>query len=204
MFYYLLPNLEQDNLFNSTTDPVNNASNPALPGPNQNSVHSQPIKAYLCASEAVASDGYWPGRNDWAIGHYGFNYMVFGSPATNGAATWARKMTVATIPDGTTNTVLYAERAPIFNDGTANLWCHGGWNWQYMPMFGYNGNYSLFQKGTKSNTATPGGTASPHTNVMNVGLGDASVKGISGSMSQGTWQLAIIPDDGTPLPSDWN
>jgi len=202
LFYFLLPFLEQDMLFNTTNDPVNTASSPPLPGPNQNYVRAQPVKAYLCPSATNASDGVWPGRTDWAIGHYGFNYMVFGGPATTNS--WDRGLSPGRIQDGTSNTVLYAERAPIFNDGTANLWCHGGWNWQYMPMFGYNGNYNKFQERPSQAQALPGYTQSPHGNSMNVTLGDGSVRTVSSSMNQLTWQYAILPDDGnTPMPSDW-
>jgi prepilin-type N-terminal cleavage/methylation domain-containing protein len=200
-FYFLLPFLEQDALYNSTTDPVNVASTPTLPTPQQNYVRARPVTAFLCPSAYLASDGIWPGRTDWAIGHYGFNYMVFGGPATTNA--WARGASVATIADGTSNTVLFAERSGIFSDGTANLWCHGGWNWQYMPMFGYNGNYNVFQQKPTQSAATPGYTASPHTSVMIIGMGDGSVRGLSSGVSQLTWQYAILPDDGNPMPSDW-
>jgi prepilin-type N-terminal cleavage/methylation domain-containing protein len=203
LFYYLLPYIEQDAMFNSTTDPVNTASNPGLPGPNQNYVRSQPVKAYLCPSASLAGDGYWPGRNDWAIGHYGFNYMVFGYPGVNNTAVWSRNLNVGNIADGTTNTVFFAERAGLFYDGTANLWCHGGWNAQYMPMFGYGGYYNVFQQRPTQAQALPYYTASPHSGVMIIGLGDGSVRGVSSSINQLTWQYAIIPDDGNPMPSDW-
>ena len=64
----LLPYIEQDSLYNSTTNPVDTASSPVLPGPNQNFVRAQPVKTYLCPSASIASDGYWPARTDWASG----------------------------------------------------------------------------------------------------------------------------------------
>jgi prepilin-type N-terminal cleavage/methylation domain-containing protein len=203
LFYFLLPYLEQDNLYNSTTDPVNVPCSPGLVSPPDNYVRARPIKAFLCPSANLGSDGTWSGRTDWAIGHYGFNYMVFGSPAVSGDGVWDRGLRINTIQDGTTNTVLFAERAGLFSDGTANLWCHGGWNWQYMPMFGYGGNYNTFQQAPNQTTALPGYTASPHSTVMNIGLGDGSVRGLSSGVSQLTWQFAIIPDDGNAMPNDW-
>jgi len=201
LFFYILPYIEQDALYNSTTDPVNAASSPALPGPQDNYVRSRPVSTYLCPSGSIASDGRWPGRTDWAIGHFGFNYMVFGGPATTG--NWDSGLSVNRIQDGTTNTVFFAERSGIFSDGTANLWCHGGWNWAYMPMFGYNGNYNVFQQRPTQAASTPGYTQSPHGNVMNIGLADGSVRGLSSSVSQITWQYAILPSDGNPMPSNW-
>jgi prepilin-type N-terminal cleavage/methylation domain-containing protein/prepilin-type processing-associated H-X9-DG protein len=46
--------------------------------------------------------------------------------------------------------------------------------------------------------------ASPHTGGMNVALGDGSVRFLASSISGTTWWLAITPNDGIPLPSDWN
>jgi hypothetical protein len=129
--------------------------------------------------------------------------MVFGSPATSGAATWDRGYTLATIPDGASNTLFFTERAGQFNDGTANLWCHGGWNAAYMPMFGYGGNYNKFQLQPFPGGALPYGAATPHSSGILAALGDGSVRNVAPSVSQATWQNAILPDDGQVLGSDW-
>jgi len=42
-----------------------------------------------------------------------------------------------------------------------------------------------------------------HT-VCLVCMCDGSVKAVSGSVTQTTWQSAILPSDGNPLGSDWN
>jgi prepilin-type N-terminal cleavage/methylation domain-containing protein len=42
-----------------------------------------------------------------------------------------------------------------------------------------------------------------HTGVVQVAMGDGSVRGVSGSVSQNTWQLAITPADNLPLGADW-
>ena len=199
-FIALLPYLEQDSLYNTTTDAVNGACSPALPGPQQNFIRARVVKAFLCPSQTLGANGTEHGI-DWAIGHYGFNYMVFGGPATTN--TWDRGLTIPRLTDGTTNTVFFAERSGKFSDNTSNLWGHGGWNWQWMPMFGYNGNYNVFQPKPTQAQSTPGYCQSPHTGVMNIGMGDASVRGISSSMQQLTWQYAIIPDDGNVMPGDW-
>jgi len=125
LFYFLLPYLEQGNLFNSTNDPVNTASSPALPGGQQNGVRAQSVSR-SSARPPSSRRRLLAGTQRLAIGHYGFNYMVYGSPATSGAGVWDRGLTLVTVQDGTTNTVFFAERAGIFGDGTANLWCHGG------------------------------------------------------------------------------
>jgi prepilin-type N-terminal cleavage/methylation domain-containing protein len=128
-FFYLLPFLELGNIYDTTTNPVDVASSPALPSPPDNYVRARPIPAFVCPSAYIAPTGAWPGRNDWAIGHYAFNYMVFGGPATNTGndqnhAGWNRKASMASMTDGTSNVVIFAERNGIMSDGTANLWCH--------------------------------------------------------------------------------
>ena len=203
LFCFLLPYIEQGPLADSAADPINNACNPSLPGPQQNFVRARVVTAYLCPSTTVGANGTEHGA-DWAIGHYGWNHMVFGYPATSGGGTWNRGLSIAQLSDGSSNVVLFAERSGQFSSGNNNLWAHGGWNSDWMPMFGYNGNYTVFQQRPTRAQASRDGTASWHTGVMNVALGDASVRGVSASVSQPTWQQAIIPDDGTPLGSDWN
>jgi prepilin-type processing-associated H-X9-DG protein len=49
-----------------------------------------------------------------------------------------------------------------------------------------------------------GGIASsPHTGGINVGLGDGSVRFVSGSISTTTWWSALTPAGGEVLGSDW-
>jgi len=207
-FFYLLPYLEQDTLYNSTTNPTDTASTTTLPRAN-NFVRAQFVKAFICPSAYIATDGSWNGNPDWAIGHYGLNFMVFGGPGTNTGndannGNYNRNASVgSSFTDGTSNTVMFAERMGIFNSGHANLWCHGGWNTDYMPMFAYNGNYNVFQQKPIQSAADRFLAASPHGSVMNVSLGDASVKAVRSSISQPTWQNAILMDDGLVLGSDW-
>jgi prepilin-type N-terminal cleavage/methylation domain-containing protein/prepilin-type processing-associated H-X9-DG protein len=60
---------------------------------------------------------------------------------------------------------------------------------QVQPHFYQNCNSYLFN--------------SPHTQGMNVALGDGSVRFLAQSISALTWGYAIDPQDGHPLPNDW-
>jgi hypothetical protein len=42
-----------------------------------------------------------------------------------------------------------------------------------------------------------------HTAVIMAGLGDGSVRAVSQGTSSTTWFLALVPNDGLPMPSDW-
>jgi prepilin-type N-terminal cleavage/methylation domain-containing protein len=48
-----------------------------------------------------------------------------------------------------------------------------------------------------------GRASTGHTAGMNVGLGDGSVRFLSASISPTTWWIAVVPNDGLTLPSDW-
>jgi hypothetical protein len=50
---------------------------------------------------------------------------------------------------------------------------------------------------------TYGNASSGHTAALQAGLGDGSVRTITQGMSQYTYNLALIPNDGLPMPSDW-
>jgi prepilin-type N-terminal cleavage/methylation domain-containing protein len=63
---------------------------------------------------------------------------------------------------------------------------------------------SMFQiRPTPFNSACDYSRASTAHETIQAGLGDGSVRACSASMNPTTWLLALIPDDGAPLPSDW-
>jgi len=207
-FYYLLPFVEQAPLYNSTNDPWGVACNPALPSPPDNYVRARPVAILLCPSEAYNPSGTWQtaNRTDWAVGHYGTNYLAFGGPSASyiGQYLMDRKSRLgSTFIDGTSNTLMFAERLSTFSSGSANLWCHGGWNTNYMATFGWNGNYGLFQSQPTAATADMTLAHGLHSGGIVVSMADASCRFVAAGLSQTTWQQAIIPDDGTPLGSDW-
>jgi prepilin-type N-terminal cleavage/methylation domain-containing protein len=45
--------------------------------------------------------------------------------------------------------------------------------------------------------------SSPHTAGMNVGLGDGSVRFLTNGISNATWWIAVVPNDGLLLGPDW-
>jgi hypothetical protein len=129
-------------------------------------------------------------------------------------------------PDGTSNTVIFAEKLSgcgMSNPGYGGtLWA--GWVapvWTVAPFFaipGYGGDYA--DKGTLpgglpavylwQQNPTPWATncnvylaSSPHAAGMNVGLADGSCRFVAQGLSQLTWSLAVNNMDGLPMGSDW-
>lgn len=60
-----------------------------------------------------------------------------------------------------------------------------------------------FQIQAPPGQCNPSLIVSPHTAIMLVVLGDGSVRPVSSGITSTTWLSACIPDDGTPLGSDW-
>ncbi|HJZ57311.1 MAG TPA: DUF1559 domain-containing protein [Gemmataceae bacterium] len=147
-FFHLLPHVEQGDLYRSAWGPVTfpaPAGTTAVYYPGNNGVYSQPVRIFLCPSDpsvgpegTVLIDGYTFGASSYAP-----NGLVSGvgppSPGPQGRTTFAAIM------DGTSNTILHAEKyarcsntslPPAFQDGgTAWAYCTSlVFPWQPPPM----------------------------------------------------------------------
>jgi prepilin-type N-terminal cleavage/methylation domain-containing protein len=146
-FFHLLPFIEQDNLYRSALGsvpfPLPDGPTVVL-SPGNNNVYSQPVKTFLCPSDpSVGPDGVVT-INGFPFGasSYAPNAMVI---SDRFAMTPQGKTRIDTdIPDGTSNTILHAEKyarctntimAPQFQDG-GTAWAYSGapFAWQPPPM----------------------------------------------------------------------
>jgi len=195
LFFYLLPFIEQQNIYN-ISQPFGYNSWAT------NNVYDQTIKTYLCPSDATNQPvQMWGGG--WACGNYVMNYQVF-APNNNPAA---NAIIPATFPDGTANTIIFAEKHGRCQ-GYGNLWAHGSWDYHWFPVFqstptGSYGPSAMFQVTPTQAQCQYLLASSSHTAGMNVGLGDGSVRFISQGLSPTTWWYACSPNDGMVLGSDW-
>jgi prepilin-type N-terminal cleavage/methylation domain-containing protein len=205
VFYWLLPFIEQDNLYKLHQNPSYawRLGNEVDPGP----IVSATVKTYLCPSDAKNQPvQMWSGG--WAGGNYVANYQVFGNPPNWDGGGVAR--IPATFSDGTSNTIIFAEK--LFrcsgSDGNefTSLWGHGSWDYNWFPVFQTwisNGPGAMFQVQPRPMQCDHFRPSSGHTNGMNVGLGDGSVRFLSASISGNTWWFACTPSGGETLGSDW-
>jgi prepilin-type N-terminal cleavage/methylation domain-containing protein len=218
-FFYLLPFIEQGNIYNLAPD-----SNSPL-------VQAQVIKEFLCPSDpsVINASTYSPNacgqmqsltlqRDGYAACNYAANVEVFEPRGP--------KSLLTSMPDGLSQTVMFAERyrncSPSSGGCTLPAWAfntitNGGDAWA-SPTFGaqndgigqmndggalYNNNGVGFQAGPSVQQCNWYVTQGGHTNNMLTGLGDGSVRSVSSGVSVGTWTNACIPNDGNPLGLDW-
>jgi prepilin-type N-terminal cleavage/methylation domain-containing protein/prepilin-type processing-associated H-X9-DG protein len=180
------------------------------------------IPVFLCPTESSSPGGICAtsnqGGNLWAISNYGLNFLAFGNGETGSPEAGN---TFALFADGLSNTVFFAEEFGTCGtdpNGDVNgpgifgsLWNDSNRPWR--PGFcagsskdGVGGWAScpLFQvQPLASRNCDYTRAASPHPGGINVGMGDGSVRFISGNVNPTTWANACDPRDGNPPGSDW-
>lgn len=211
VFYHLLPYLEQGALYTGSNKKMDNAVN----GKN---AYSYVLQAFRCPSDPSPAAGTGLGNPagpdaTHAVSNYAANFQVFGNPATGSPEGAAR--IPETFSDGTSNVVLFGERYGQYGSGNtgggplASLWANSEARWaptmcSSHGTVGY-GACPIFQANpvVASATNNTGGGQAFHTGVMNVCLGDASVRSVTSAVSALTWRYACDPRDGNVLGSDW-
>jgi prepilin-type N-terminal cleavage/methylation domain-containing protein len=218
---WLLPFVEQQGLYNavmtqwtatkSLTTPINySTKSPTI------------IKVYQCPSDttmkaAQAVGGDTPGS---PISYGGNNQGVFGTATTKPGTTTitATNQNGGTyiprdIPDGMSNTIFWIEKMAYCGSGVlgGSRWSPSGTGtWE--PILGTTkqlpGSRSPGLQLIQFNVSNYQNChywwpSSGHTGAIIAGLGDGSVRILSQGMSQNTFNIAMIPNDGLPLPSDW-
>jgi prepilin-type N-terminal cleavage/methylation domain-containing protein len=196
--YFLLPFLEQQNVYNATA--------------NFSYTSGAVIKTYLNPADPSAPPTGLHDGNRGATS-YASNYYVFGF-ANGGQASIP-----TTFQDGTSNTIVFFGRYATCQtnqwiwgeDGTISLvptWPNpnlGGYpaTVPAAPMLGAMGPIPLPQIAPNTANCDPTLLQSPYTGGIQVGMGDGSVRIVSSGVSQYSWQLAITPNDGAVFDSTW-
>ncbi|HEX4590010.1 MAG TPA: DUF1559 domain-containing protein [Gemmataceae bacterium] len=235
-FFHLLPYLEQGNLYTAATatganplgeDPGSGRSysSSAAGVDTPDFVGARPLACFICPSDPSLPGGPYTdvvtGRL-WGASSYAGNFLVFGAvnssfhpTSDDGAARLA-----ASFPDGTANTILYAERYAVCEMNSTSLKRACLWDWwqkswpnagnDYRPTIGFEttandniGPASIFQVRPEAGACDPSRAATPHVGGMVVALADGSVRTLAPSMSGTTWWAACTPSGGDSLGTDW-
>jgi hypothetical protein len=215
------------------------------------------VKVFTCPSDpSVDSTGVVhldssvesnPKYQTWGACSYALNTQVFAKCYTGvvpndkgyeyGSYMWkddainapdAKARLSSSFPDGTSNTILFAEKyARCRLDGFDPKYFDGGTLWAYWNAFTlpepffrnffpgfmidyfdpngigqFNSKFQI-QPNPFLGNCNPNKASTGHSAVINVGLADGSVRTLSGSISTKTWWRASTPSDGFVLDSDW-
>jgi prepilin-type N-terminal cleavage/methylation domain-containing protein len=229
--YHLLPYIEQDNLYKQFAQNNNVPPNTVFVvwsnGPLFNGA-TKFVKTYQCPSDPSCPVSGIDPRTGWGCGTYAANTLVFCNVNTSYQQTdwWGSARIPATFQDGTSLTILFAEKyaqcngsagnggnltfypwnpwAPaVFSNQYANRW--GGWNGAPLPNPSVAAPGCIFQvQPTPFTTNCDVSRAStPHPGGMMVAMGDASIRSLAGSISVQTYWYAATPAGAEVMPSDW-
>jgi prepilin-type N-terminal cleavage/methylation domain-containing protein len=215
IFAFLLPYVEQNNVFKAMT-----------PSGYAGGQYMRVIPVYICPSDPSIRAGMNTttngGANNWGASCYGANNYVFGNPTNASMPTRGYISIPAAVPDGLSNTIFFAEMFGTCGNGSAlnssstwgSLWADSNTVWRPGYNLGPNKTGSGLQNYPPSKmfqvqpmpyftACLPDRPQSAHTGGINVGLGDGSVRFVRQGISQTTWDRANNPIDGLTLGGDW-
>ena len=214
IFFWLLPFIEQDNVFRLGSNPGGGTPPNVRSQPdafiwdftNNRTPAAQIINTYLCPSDSTTEPPpTW--TNGWVVGCYAVNFAAF-DPQNTGVTNRRLKLQ-ANFRDGTSMTIAIGEKQARCG-GSGTLWAHGSWNPAWEPRFNSSALFgsatgidSRFQVQPTDAQCNPVRAQSPHTGGMNAGLWDGSVRFISANISQQTWWWACTPNGGETLGNNW-
>jgi prepilin-type N-terminal cleavage/methylation domain-containing protein len=206
VFYFMMPFIEQDNAYKAM------AANH-----NDSWWCFTPVKTYVSPADPTTKPGglidtgspryassYAP--NEWAFGSNG-------KGTTNLSSNTAAQASIPrTIPDGTSNTIAFAEK--YAECGPANscadfYFGETGGACNRLGGSGGNGSipgfYSLNPSQIRPDplTCNPCMLQGAYSGATQVGLFDGSVRVVNSTVTPLTWQNAVLPNDGNSLGSDW-
>jgi prepilin-type N-terminal cleavage/methylation domain-containing protein len=214
---FILPFIEQQNMYNAMLATMKANKDPDAVWHVASALEIG-MKIYACPSDPSFTIQSYP-----LDASYACNALVFGQSAVGVAgdtATFNRGAGYAggarfpaSLPDGTSNTILWIEKIGECHTTSSNssgtTWAnttldnsHLGavawWSPQYTPPNAY---FQIAASDPKCITYRNASTG--HIGVIQAGMGDGSVKMISQGTSAITYGLALIPNDGLPLGADW-
>jgi len=207
LFAFLLPYLERDDVYKQL----------AITG-YAGGQYFQVLNVLRCPVDPSSTDGKssttYGGANNWGISNFAANNYVFGNPSDGNTI---GRTKLAHVFDGLSFTVFFSEvYGTCGNSGNTgylwgSLWADANSIWRPGYNLGPDKNgvvgfppAPMFQvRPSFTNNCDPTRPQSGHPFGIQVALGDGSVRFLSSSVSDLTWQLVNNPRDGLMPGSDW-
>jgi prepilin-type N-terminal cleavage/methylation domain-containing protein/prepilin-type processing-associated H-X9-DG protein len=212
--YLLLPDMEQGNMYAKASDPAAEVRHLNVP------MGQCPSDSTWREGRAVIS-----GNGDYGtIFNYAANFQVLGVPSFGDATgNMAGRTKILDIQDGTSSTVLLAERYSQCGENmmqqtslqTPMIWWYGQGTWFVSPIFAYGNASGTMGYLTYSYTSNTRGKVGPaamfqvrpnpcdaslaqmiHPGGLNVCLADGSVRLLSSSISPQMYWALLTPSGG--------
>jgi type II secretory pathway pseudopilin PulG len=178
LFFYLLPYIEQNNIYQQAEGNVW-----------KNGTYRTVIPTFLNPKDRSA-----PPENrfkGWlATTSYAANWMVFKLGGTG----------LRNITDGTSNTIMISERYQVCGD-TPCAWGYSSL-YPWAPLFAYYSK-AKFQANPSQDDCDPALAQATDPTGIQVVLCDGSAHLVGNRISPQTWSYACDPADGNPLADDW-
>ena len=241
VFVNLLPYLEQQALYQKCYEYVltgggedYNCYQQLMTGTRNGRVRTAVVKTFICPSDATINSGFISYQGDWAAASYAPNAKVFGevNTKTTHAGGWGggyeqlSPYTLASLPDGTSNVIGFAEhvggctntsagggtgsiRSPVEVGNRGLLWMMPLWPWSnrdWAPHFTTlnGGNWDQPpQVGISNPKDCDNQGASTSHSAAKALMMDGGVRDINANITRVTFNRALIPNDGLPLGTDW-
>jgi prepilin-type N-terminal cleavage/methylation domain-containing protein len=235
-FFFLLPFIEQNNFFQATYGQYTNKAGLTynLYWVYNNSYYEQGMKTYINPIDpsnnpiGVATAAQTPDFPGYGIGSYAFNGQVFcavnlstgemldwsllGAWGGN-SPTFYRARIPASFADGTSNTLLYAEKYAVCDLG-GTIWARldddspAYPQYAYMPAFatltyGPSSKFQVAPTPYTSSVCDPTRAQASTVAGLQVCMGDGSVRMLSSGVSPTTWWSLCTPAGGEVIGSDF-
>ena len=210
IFQFLLPYFEQDAIYSK----LNITDYAGGQYPDVIGLLICPVDQSNSGGKNLTANG---GAKNWAISNYAANNYVFGNPPKGNTQGYATLK--STFLNGTSNTIIFGEiygtcgNSGNIDAGTTwgSLWADANSVWR--PAFNLSTSKNavagypsarMFQINPNfKNNCDASVPQSYHSNGIMVGMGDGSVRFVTGSVSPATWAAAADPRDGLVLGNDW-